>query len=68
MTSNEETISGYLPRYFMSNLSIERTIPLRSVSLSAKLAINNLFDAEYQTIMSHPMPGINYQLFLSIKI
>ena len=68
MTSNEETISGYLPRYFMSNLSIERTIPLRSVSLSAKLAINNLFDAEYQTIMSHPMPGINYEFFLSIKI
>ncbi|OKY85688.1 MAG: hypothetical protein BHV69_04730 [Bacteroidales bacterium 52_46] len=57
MTSNEETISGSLPRYFMSNLSIER-----------KLAVNNLFNADYQTIMSHPMPGINFEFFLSVEI
>lgn len=68
MTSNEETISGSLPRYFMSNLSIERRIPLHTFRLSAKLAINNLFNADYQTIMSHPMPGINFEFFLSVTI
>lgn len=68
MSSNDETISGYLPRYFMSNLSIERRIPLRTLQLTAKLAINNLFDADYQTIMSHPMPGTNFEFFISLEI
>lgn len=68
MSSNEETISGSLPRYFMSNISIERRIPLRTLQLTAKLAINNLFDADYQTIMSHPMPGTNFEFFLSLEI
>lgn len=68
MSSNDETISGYLPRYFMSNLSIERRIPLRTMQLTAKLAINNLFDADYQTIMSHPMPGTNFEFFISLEI
>lgn len=68
MTSNDETISGSLPRYFMSNISIERRIPLKAVQLTAKLAINNLFDADYQTIMSHPMPGTNFEFFLSVEI
>lgn len=68
MSSNDETISGYLPRYFMSNLSIERRIPLRTLQLTAKLAINNLLDADYQTIMSHPMPGTNFEFFISLEI
>lgn len=68
MTSNDETISGSLPRYFMSNISIERRIPLKAMQLTAKLAINNLFDADYQTIMSHPMPGTNFEFFLSVEI
>lgn len=68
MTSNEETITGYLPKYFMSNLSVERRIPLRPVEMSAKLTINNLFNADYQTIMSHPMPGTNFEFFLSVTI
>ncbi|MBD5229632.1 MAG: TonB-dependent receptor [Bacteroidales bacterium] len=68
MSSNEETITGYLPKYFMSNVSLERRIPLRPVELSAKLSVNNLFNADYQTIMSHPMPGTNFEFFLSITI
>lgn len=68
MTSNEDTLSGSLPRYFMSNLSLERRIPLHALQLSAKLAVNNLFNTDYQTIMSHPMPGINFEFFLSVII
>ena len=68
MTSNENTISGSLPRYFMSNLSLERRIPLHAVELSAKIAVNNLFNADYQTIMAHPMPGTNFEIFLSVSI
>lgn len=68
MTSNEETISGSLPEYFMSNVSLERCIPLSRFELNAKLAVNNLFNADYQTIMSHPMPGTNFEFFLSVTI
>lgn len=66
MSSNEDVISGSLPGYFVCNLTLERRFSWRPLDLSAKLAINNLFDADYQTVMSHPMPGINFEVFLSI--
>lgn len=68
MTSNETTLSGSLPPYFMNNLSLERRLPLKSLELTAKLAVNNLFNADYQTIMSHPMPGTNLALYLSLTL
>lgn len=68
MTSNENVISGSLPKYFMSNVAVERRVPLKITDLSVKVAVNNLFNADYQTIMSHPMPGINFEIFLSVTI
>lgn len=66
MSSNDISLSGTLPPYFMNNLSIERTVPLKSVTLSIKGTINNLFNEEYLSVLSRPMPGINYEIFLSV--
>lgn len=66
MSSNEETVAGSLPRYFMANIDLERKIALRPVDLSIKIAVNNLLNSTYQTIMGRPMPGINFELFFSI--
>ena len=65
MTSNEFTITGSLPTYFMSNLMIERGFVTRHVDLNLKLAVNNLFNEDYVSVLSRPMPGINYELFIS---
>ena len=67
MSSNESSISGNLPAYSISNLTLEKDFRLLRLPLSAKLAVNNLFDKEYQAILSRPMPGINFEAFLSIN-
>ncbi|MBR2962215.1 MAG: TonB-dependent receptor, partial [Alistipes sp.] len=66
MSSNDLTLTGTLPEYFMSNLSLERTLSLSWADLSFKGTINNLLDEEYVSILSHPMPGINFEIFVGI--
>ncbi len=66
MTSNENTLTGYLPPYYMNNLSLEKVLNLRWADLSLKGAVNNLFDEEYLSVLSRPMPGINFEVFIGI--
>ena len=67
MSSNDISLSGKLPPYFMSNISLEKSIQLKHIELSAKGVINNLFNEQYLSVLSRPMPGINFQIFLGIK-
>lgn len=66
MSSNDYTLSGRLPDYYMSNISLEKSLSFPWADLSIKGTINNLFDEEYLSVLSRPMPGINFELFLSI--
>lgn len=66
MSSNDITLTGSLPAYFMNNASIEKRFGLRWCDLSLKASVNNLFDEEYLSVLSRPMPGINAEFFLSI--
>lgn len=67
MSSNETTLTGHLPAYSISGLNIEKSFTLWGLPIDAKLAVNNLFDKEYQAILSRPMPGINFEAFLSVN-
>ena len=66
MSSNDISLTGKLPPYFMNNLTLERKVSAKWAELSFKSAINNLFDEEYLSVLSRPMPGINFELFVSI--
>ena len=66
MSSNDITFSGKLPPYFMSNISLEKLLKLRWLDLSLKGVINNLFDEEYLSVLSRPMTGINFEIFIGI--
>lgn len=66
MSSNDLSLTGKLPPYFMSNISLERTISLKWADLSLKGAVNNLFNEEYLSVLSRPMPGINFEFFIGI--
>jgi iron complex outermembrane receptor protein len=66
MSSNDISLTGKLPSYFMSNISIEKGLSLKMVDLSLKGSINNLFNEEYLSVLSRPMPGINYEIFIGI--
>ena len=66
MSSNDLSLSGNLPPYYMSNVSLEKRFSLAWADLSLKGAVNNLFDEEYLSVLSRPMPGINFEFFLGI--
>ena len=66
MSSNDLSLSGNLPPYFMSNITLEKRFSLTWADLSLKGAVNNLFDEEYLSVLSRPMPGINFEFFLGI--
>ncbi len=66
MSSNDLSLSGNLPPYYMSNITLEKRFSLSWADLSLKGAVNNLFDEEYLSVLSRPMPGINFELFLGI--
>lgn len=51
----------------MSNIALGK-IALRNVGLDFKLAVNNLFNEDYLSVLSRPMPGINFELFIGISI
>ena len=66
MSSNDLSLSGTLPTYYMNNISLEKTISLSWADWNLKLAVNNLFDEEYMSVLSRPMPGINFEVFIGI--
>lgn len=67
-TSNETGyITGQLAPYYMSNGSLEYDLPLRRLNLSVKAVVNNLFNTHYVTVLSHPMPGTNFEMFFEVK-
>lgn len=66
MSSNDYTISGHLPKYYMSNISLEKSLSLRPVDLQFKLAVNNLLNEDYLSVLSRPMPGVNFEFFIGI--
>ena len=66
MSNNDVSFSGKLPEYFMSNISLEKLLTFKFMDLSLKGVINNLFDEEYLSVLSRPMPGIHFELFIGI--
>lgn len=66
MSSNDKSLTGHLPAYFMNNLSLEKSLSFRPLDLQLKLVVNNLFDEDYLSVLSRPMPGINFEFFIAI--
>jgi iron complex outermembrane receptor protein len=66
MSSNDISLTGKLPPYFMSNISLEKVLVFKWADLSLKGTVNNLFNEEYLSVLSRPMPGINFEIFIGI--
>lgn len=66
MSSNDYTITGHLPQYFMNNVSLEKSLSFKPADIQLKLAVNNLFNEDYLSVLSRPMPGINFEFFIGI--
>ena len=66
MSSNDITLTGRLPKYYMSNVSLEKSLHCSWAGWSLKGTINNLFNEEYLSVLARPMPRINFQFFVGI--
>lgn len=68
-TSSNETATkiGRVLPYFMSDVSLEKRFGCRWSDFSLKLLVKNLFDEEYESVLSRPMPGINFEVFIEIR-
>lgn len=67
-SSNETTLpTGVLAPYFMNDVSLEKRFGFRWAELSVKAAVNNLFNEEYESVLSRPMARRNYGLFIGFS-
>ncbi|MEG2061345.1 MAG: TonB-dependent receptor plug domain-containing protein [Alistipes sp.] len=67
MSSNDYTLTGYVPSYFMNEASLEKLFALPWSDFSAKIVIKNLFNEEYLSVLARPMPRLNFEIFLDIR-
>lgn len=65
-TDNNDSPSGYLGAYYMNDISLEKGIDTGWAHISLKLAVNNIFNEQYEMILSRPMPGRNFGLYIQI--
>ncbi len=66
-SSNDASITGSVAPYYMSDISLEKQFAWRWGGLSVRFNVNNLLDEEYETVLSHPMPGRNYAIYIGIS-
>jgi iron complex outermembrane receptor protein len=59
--------SIYMPCYYLSNIILGKNLHLKYFILSLQLNLNNLFNLDYQSIESRPMPGRNFALTLKFN-
>ena len=66
-TTSNEDLRHTLPAYSLSNISVGKMIELKYFKCNFQFKIDNLFNLSYQSILSRPMPGINYSFMLKIS-
>lgn len=67
MSSNEPSPTGSVPPYLMNDMSLQRVLDFKALSLTMKLALNNIFDVDYMTVLAHPMPGFNLEFYIGLS-
>lgn len=67
-TSSNETNSklNRLGAYYMNDVYVERRFSVKVATLSVKFCVYNLLNEHYVSVLSRPMAGRNFGLFLGI--
>ena len=50
----------------MNDIVLEGRFAVKGSGISLKLAVNNLFNEEYESVLNHPMPGRNFEFFIEV--
>ena len=62
-----KTRIGRVLPYFMNDIVLEKRFVTTPAELSLKLAVNNIFNEEYESVLNRPMPGRNFEFFIEIR-
>ena len=57
-----------IPQYDLGNIKLSGKIRLGSVTGDLQFRINNIWNTNYEVLLNRPMPGVNYNLGISITI
>lgn len=66
-SSNDRSNIYRVSPYYMSDISLERRIGTKWADMAVKVMVNNIFDEEYESVLSRPMAGRNFGIFLDVK-
>ena len=66
MSNNALGVLGRVAPYIMNDLSLEKSLEFRRLTLSLKGCIYNLFNEEYQSVLGRPMPRLNASFFIGL--
>ena len=69
-TTSDNDIKSKIGRvlpYFMNDIVLEKRFVTKPAEISLKLAVNNLFNEEYESVLNRPMPGRNFEFFLELR-
>lgn len=64
----QNTIGNTLAAYLLNDIAIGKQWYFDKLGLETRFKVNNLFDVDYQAVLWRPMPGRNYEIFLSFKL
>lgn len=67
MSGIDQALSDTLPTYFMSDISLGKRITFHWGEWDLKVIVRNLLNEDYQTILSRPMPGTNFEFFIGFS-
>ena len=69
-TTSDNNMKSRISRvkpYYMSDVSLEKALSFSWSEISLKLAVKNLFNEEYESVLSRPMPRMNCEFFIEIR-
>ncbi len=62
-----EDNKNILPSYILTSMNIRTKFSVAMLLCNARFEVNNLFNTEYQTIVSYPMPGRSFKMTLGVE-
>lgn len=65
--NEEESPESILNPYFLNDISASKEFSLDKAAVKLRFAVYNLFNKDYQVILSRPMPGRNYSANVTLS-
>jgi iron complex outermembrane receptor protein len=66
MSNESYSLRDELYPYYMNQMRIGKNIDFNKVKLDVNLAVYNLLNEEYRSVLQRPMPGRNFHLMIRL--